>query len=689
MLHTLPFLASLTTITTVSDLKRAVWDDDSCINQPFSITCTVAHTIAPIRSFSIHDHTGYFNVRTTNNISFKNYDRVRIDGHIKLDPYKWQRAFMESVEILGAENPLPHIEATPDQLHNHFFDNRTVIMRGIVSDIVNDEIDPMWRFLVMRHEKGSFLAAVCMDGAKNDLSQLIGASVSITGTAHVMPDGGKRKFKTPQLSVATPDDIRILAPAPKDPFAVPQIPFNKHGIANFQYKSASMLSRMNRHRAEGCVIAVLNDRKILLKTRNNQIVSARIDDGTMPSIGDNIIVAGFPETDLFIIKLARALYKRISIETTITIEPDEWVELPSDFDMNEVLRENYGRPIRITGRVVTPNPAIGNVAPSTIAISCGKHIIPVDLTSCSDITTPPLYGDIICASGICVINTTKWNPLDIFPRIEGFTLAPRSSADLRILSTTSWWTGRRLMIVIAALLILLAAVFAWNRFLRILIERRSRQLFKAKIEQAKSYLRVDERTRLSTELHDAISQMLTGIAFQVDAAEKTLRSDISLTANYLSVARQTLQSCREELRRCIWDLRNDTLNTPDFAAALKKTLTPCIGNAVLSIRFQLRRALISDTTTHAIINIIRELSVNSVKHGSAHHVWIAGEHLESTIRFSVRDDGSGFDPQNRPGLAQGHFGLQGIKERVAKLGGSLTIKSEIGKGTKVIVEIRK
>ncbi|MBQ9740773.1 MAG: hypothetical protein IJV91_07530, partial [Kiritimatiellae bacterium] len=123
------------------------------------------------------------------------------------------------------------------------------------------------------------------------------------------------------------------------------------------------------------------------------------------------------------------------------------------------------------------------------------------------------------------------------------------------------------------------------------------------MERAKSCLRVDERTRLSAELHDAISQMLTGIAFQVDAAEKTLPSDTSLTANYLCVAKRTILSCREELRRCIWDLISDTLDTTDFAQALRTSLAPCIGNADLSIRFPLRRAMISDSTANALINI--------------------------------------------------------------------------------------
>ena len=684
-----PLFPLIAAITTVSELRHAVWNEVLRLDQPFSITCTVVHAINPIRSFSVHDETGYCSVRTTNDISLYAGDHIRINGRIGIDPYSWQRAFMESAEILGSRECPDPIEATPDQLHNEFFDNKTVAMHGIVSDIVNDEIDPMWRFLVLRHEKGSFLAAVCIAGAESDLARLIGATVSITGAAHVMPDGGKRKFKTPQLTVATPNDIRILSPAPKDPFSVPQIPFNRHGIANFQYKSASMLSRMNRHRAGGRVIAVLKDRKLLLRTSNGQTVGARIDEGPMPSIGDNVIVAGFPETDLFIIKLARAVYKKAPSDSGASAEPDKATELPPDFDMNAALRENYGRLIRVTGRVVAPNPSKDSGAPSTIAISCGKHIIPIDLTSCNGLVATPSYGDMINATGYCVINTTKWNPLDIFPRIDGFTLAPRSPADLRILSSTPWWTAGKLMTVIAALLVLLTAVFAWNRFLRILIERRSKQLFKAEIEQAKSCLKVDERTRLSAELHDAISQMLTGIAFQVDAAEKTLQSDSASTANYLSVARRTLLSCREELRRCIWDLRNDTLDTSDFAAALRKTLAPCTGDSVLSIRFPLRRAMISDTTAHALINIIRELSVNAVRHGSARHIWIAGERLENTLRFSVRDDGSGFDPQNHPGPVQGHFGLQGVKERVAKLSGSLTIRSGSGKGTKIIVEIRK
>ena len=96
-----------------------------------------------------------------------------------------------------------------------------VIMRGIVTDIVPDEIDPSWRFLIMRSESGSFLVALGVE-ASLPIDHLVGATVSATGIANVLPDGGKRKFKTPQLTVPGLTGIAIDTPAPKIPLARPE-----------------------------------------------------------------------------------------------------------------------------------------------------------------------------------------------------------------------------------------------------------------------------------------------------------------------------------------------------------------------------------------------------------------------------------------------------------------------------------
>ena len=102
-------------------------------------------------------------------------------------------------------------------------------------------------------------------------------------------------------------------------------------------------------------------------------------------------------------------------------------------------------------------------------------------------------------------------------------------------------------------------------------------------------------------------------------------------------------------------------------------------------RFGVPRARFTDNTTHNLLRIVRELVANAIRHGRAKTVRIAGEEHDGTIRFSVRDDGCGFDPETAPGPAQGHFGLRGIRERLNALNGTLTVESAPGQGTKATV----
>ena len=179
------------------------------------------------------------------------------------------------------------------------------------------------------------------------------------------------------------------------------------------------------------------------------------------------------------------------------------------------------------------------------------------------------------------------------------------------------------------------------------------------------------------------------MSFQIDAAAKTLPTDTSASARFLAIARRTLLSCREELRRCIWDLRSDTLGMDDFSEAVEKTVRQGTGDANVSVRFAVRREQLSDSTAHAILCIVRELAVNAARHGKARNIKIAGSLDNDGIKLSVADDGCGFDPAARPGPAEGHFGLQGAKERLSAIGGTMHIESSPGNGTKVTVEIGK
>jgi len=110
-------------------------------------------------------------------------------------------------------------------------------------------------------------------------------------------------------------------------------------------------------------------------------------------------------------------------------------------------------------------------------------------------------------------------------------------------------------------------------------------------------LKVEERTRLSVELHDTITQMLTGISLEIDAARDFAQSDPKEMNRHLDLAARTLSSCRNDLRNCMWDLRNQTLDDLTLDDAIRRTLAPHL----FAITVMKTRILIADD--HAVVRM--------------------------------------------------------------------------------------
>ena len=310
--------------------------------------------------------------------------------------------------------------------------------------------------------------------------------------------------------------------------------------------------------------------------------------------------------------------------------------------------------------------------------------LPVIADSLPDALQDVVPGCVLEVSGICLMETENWRPDSPFPRVTGAAIIPRTEADVRILSHPPWWTPQRLFVVIGSLLAVLLGSLVWIRFLNRLVTERSRELMREEIAHAEADFRSEERTRLSVELHDTIAQNLTGVSLQLDSIQLAAESNPKLLPKYIETTRLSLQNCRATLRNCLWDLRSRTLEEKLLSDAIIRTIAPHNESAAVSVSCNIRAQGLSDNSVHAILCIIREAVINAVRHGKASEIGISGtQSTDGRLSFSITDNGCGFDPSRAPGIGEGHFGLQGIRERVHALKGTVQITSSPGHGTTV------
>lgn len=607
-------------------------------------------------------------------------DVVSVRGRTFIDEDNRQES-VRSNEVTVLEHRAPPKPRLTDAARiSAGLDNFDLIrLHGFVSDIFRDENHAEWNYMIVRHEGAPVYVSVPDTGTTSiPLIELVDAEVEVTGVG--LPHyGAERMFVGPHIETWSKDCIKVINPAPADPFTSPR-------LGDIFHVGPTELAKMRRHLVEGVVRAVWSRNKFLLREDGGRLLEVELTDNQpLPKSGTRLQAVGFPTTDLFRLNLHRALWKAVAANNTpqrdIAQDASPADIFSDDFGRHvnakgdRLLRQAYhGRLIRIRG-IVRSLPSPGNDN-GRMNLESDGYLVPVDMSANPSAEDGLVIGCELEATGVCIMETRNWGPDNLFPVFGGFTLVLRNPDDIRVLSRPSWWTPVRLLAVIVSLFAALIAFFVWNRILNRLVERRGRQLFKEQVAHAGTSLKIGERTRLAVELHDSLSQNLAGLACQIAAAKSAVSISPAETRKYLCTAEQMLLSSRTELRRCLWDLRGDTLELDDMTEAVTKTVKPVIGSAALQVRFNVPRTRLLDSTAHSILCIVRELAANAVRHGHATQIWIAGEIHDSTLSFSVRDNGGGFDVGNHPGLADGHFGLTGIRERVDRLDGTFILKSD-------------
>jgi signal transduction histidine kinase len=253
-----------------------------------------------------------------------------------------------------------------------------------------------------------------------------------------------------------------------------------------------------------------------------------------------------------------------------------------------------------------------------------------------------------------------------------FVLLLRSGDDLEVISGPPWWDKRQLL---AMGLVLLAAIFIgfW------LYTRAEHWKLRAVIE---------ERSRMAREIHDTLAQGFSGIALQLECALRELQARIDLRSGSLTMALQMARQSRAEAHRSIAALR--TLHTEEpLANMLQKVMKQQIAGSGLQLNFAVsgNPQRFSEETQGQILRIAQESLANTIQHAQANRVDMNVSFDADQMLMEIVDDGRGFDVAYAPTAEEGHFGLQGMKERAACIQGAILSVSSGSNGTKISMKV--
>lgn len=678
------------------ELDRLLMSGDSAVRK-FNLEGRVVMPCTPLRkSFYLDDGSGI--VQLADNarwpeLFFKEGDLIRVSGQTVVRPGGLVNADCATVDVIQrGELPVPAETPLRNLVCEHGRPLRRIRTRGMVRDVFQDDIDPAYVSLVLSTGRDTlYVFCNCNPAILETLQRLVGAEVVATGLIRsdnnlavkpgLQPSRGSRWIMGPSMRISDTNDIQVVQPPPADAFDVPN-------IGTLKTTRPDDIARLGRHRTCGSVIAVLRQNGFILKTGDGRIVNVDLANGPAPRPGETVSVVGLPTTDLYRINLVRAVWKPAPPSRQRS-------DPPVAISAKRLLTDGKGHPefkirfhgarLRLNG-IVRTLPAPGEPI-RKVTIDDEGHAL--DLIS--DLDADPFasleIGDTVEATGVCAMDVEQWRPDMVFPNIKRVSIVVTSPEDIRIVAKASWWTTSRLATLAWLMALTATGVLIWNLSLRVLVARRSRALLREQAKRLTETLRVKERTRLAAELHDTVAQNLSGLSLQLDAAERIVDRDPHSAKSILSFTSKALLACRRELKDCLWDLHCNALDEKDMNDAIRRALTPYLHGSTLATRFSVPRRKIADRTAHAVLRILCELACNAIRHGKAKNIWIAGSFDNGKLKFSCADDGCGFDVAHAPGSADGHFGLQGIRDRVRAFGGAFNLTSTPGKGTKAVIHL--
>ncbi len=485
-------------------------------------------------------------------------------------------------------------------------------------------------------------------------------------------------------------DIDILVAPPTDPFLSPRVALNRlipfHPDADLSHRRVS----------SGVVAFSVPGRFFYLLDRGT---SVRVDSAeARVAPGDLIEVSGFIDTTQILASFSGALVRTIGkgsvpepeladVSGILNPRTRSWEEMVTEPGYSD----SHGRLIRLSGvlRRVLPPDKDGN---ALLVIESGKQLVEAFLPVAAAPMREWVEGSEVELTGVCELEMERLDMLPWFS-ITGFHLWLSSPEGVRVLAEPPWWTPRRLGILLGAVLLVLGLALVWGYTMRCQVAVRSTELAGEISARESARLQFDtilrERRRLANDLHDTLEQALTGLALQLEIVSRSKGSDPERSQHHLQLARQFLERSRSEVHRTVWDLRANGQGGKGFLDILGERVSSMVEGSGLIIHLDSEgdSLMLPDLLAGNLMLLAQEAVTNALKHSEATEISIRLKTDEGQAELTIADNGRGFDPNAAPGPHDGHFGLQGMRERTKRLGATMNLKTAPGQGTVLQVAV--
>jgi signal transduction histidine kinase len=186
-----------------------------------------------------------------------------------------------------------------------------------------------------------------------------------------------------------------------------------------------------------------------------------------------------------------------------------------------------------------------------------------------------------------------------------------------------------------------------------------------------------ERLRISRDLHDVVGHQLTALALELEVASHRCDGE---AAGHVTRARTIAKDLLRDVRGAVGDLRR---GSEDLESTLRELVTDLPGLTVdLTVDETVdESAPLDEASAFAVVRCVQEILTNTLRHADADHLTIGVVIDEAGVRLDARDDGHGTEH-----LVWGN-GLNGLRERVEQLGGTVALRTAAGHGFAVIARV--